>query len=135
MAQQKNNSSPVNQDTKPYGQELILDFEDVDISRFNPKFIEQFCRTVVKSINMEAGPFYLWGNPSDENEPADPKCDGMSCVLFLEHSSMTCHFLDRLNKVFVNIFSCDDFDSFAAIQLCQKKLGGKLVSHRVVTRL
>ena len=130
-----NNDSKVNQDKSSYGIELILDFEDVPDAKFDPKFIEQFSREVVASIHMAAGPFHLWGSPSDENAEPDPKCDGLSAILFLEHSSMTTHWLDRLNKVFVNIFSCDDFDTFAAIQLCQKRIGGKLIAHRVVTRL
>ena len=125
----------VNENSEPYGWSLLLSFHDVDDAKFDPKFIKQFGEELVDHLGMVRGPFHIWGSLKDENDTPYVKSDGLSAVQFLMESAVTSHFLDEIHKVYVDIFSCKEYDSFSAIQFCQDKIGGRLVQHQSITRL
>lgn len=127
----------VDQDKDVYGLELILDLEDVPDEMFTEDKIKAFTVALCKKIKMRhdsRGPI-TWGNNSDENEESNIKSDGISCILFIETSSIVVHAIDLLNKVFINCFSCEDFDSYEAITFSRDYWKGKIVQHKVITRI
>jgi len=132
-----NEKSKIDQDKEAYGMELILDLEDVPDQFFTDEKISAFVLALCKQIKMQHDPRgpILWGTNSNEDDTENPKSDGISCILFIETSSIVVHAIDRLSKVFINCFSCADFDSFNAITFSRDYFKGKVVNHRVITRI
>lgn len=121
-----------------YGQELILDIHDVPAEFFTKKNLREFAEKLCDEINMRRGPFHIWGEEKqlDKAKKGEGaiKADGLSCVQFLYTSSITVHALDEIQKVFVNVFSCNKFDSKKAIKFTEDHIGGKLVESHTITR-
>jgi S-adenosylmethionine/arginine decarboxylase-like enzyme len=111
-----------------YGQELILDIHDVPPEFFESKLIKKFSEDLCDEIKMKRGPNYVWGDDKSLGTMHNPKADGISCIQFLYTSSITIHAIDELQKVFVNIFSCHDFDAEVAKNFVLKNVGGQLAS-------
>lgn len=121
-----------------YGQELILDIHDVPPDFFNRIEIRHFAEKLCDEIDMKKGPIYLWGMNSQEHKAkkgeAAIKADGISTVQFLYKSSITIHALDEIQKVFINIFSCEPFDVKTAINFVNEFVGGKIIYKHNITR-
>ena len=121
-----------------YGQELILDIHDVPPEFFDRNVIRNFAEELCDEIEMKRGPIYLWGITSQEHKAkrgeAAIKADGISCCQFLYKSSITIHALDEIHKVFINIFSCEQFDINLATKFVKENVGGTIVSSRNITR-
>jgi S-adenosylmethionine/arginine decarboxylase-like enzyme len=93
-----------------YGRELILDLGGCNVEHFTAGMIEAYCVLLCERINMRRCGFHCAiSEPSDETE-GNPKTHGVSAVQFLYASSITVHALDLLGQLFVNVFSCDEFD-------------------------
>lgn len=100
----------------PYGHELILDLHGCDSGAFNRESIEEFFSLLCDKIEMTACELYFWddiGLPPEECQTA-PHTKGTSAVQFILTSSMVIHTLDLLDAVYLNIFSCKEFDPDAA---------------------
>ena len=97
---------------KHYGKELILDLHQCDPKTFNRESIEQFFITLCDQIDMERCELYWWddeGLPPEECQ-TEPHLKGTSAVQFIMTSNITIHTLDILEIVYLNIFSCKDFN-------------------------
>lgn len=123
---------------KDYGQELILDIHNVPPEFFKRKQIRRFAEKMCEEIKMKKGPLYLWGKDEDEGKAKtgddNIKDDGISCVQFLYNSSITIHAIDEIQKVFVNIFSCDTFDVKKARSFAEEHVGGTIVATQNIIR-
>ena len=117
-----------------YGMELILDIHEVSKDKIHAKAVKQFCADLCDEIGMSKGPNVIWGTDSDKDEYKDPKADGISCVQFLHSSSITLHAIDLLGKVFINIFSCKDFDAEKAENFALTDWGGEVVAKHNIIR-
>jgi len=106
----------------PYGLLLSLDIHKVDERFFTAEFLKPFIEGLCDTIKFKRGPFHSWGNDYNENEEKKVKCDGISCIQFLEHSSITCHAIDELGYIFIDIFTCDTFSPSLAEQYILSKL-------------
>lgn len=96
-----------------YGKELILDLNGCNVETFTRDSISSYFDELCDLIDMKAEDRYFW---DDEGVPAeqcqtDPKTCGISAVQFILTSTIVLHSLTKLGKVFINIFSCKDFDS------------------------
>ena len=102
---------------KPFGCELILDLQGCDSRRFRRHHIERYMVELCDHIGMKRADLHFWdydGNP-ELKEAAPDDLAGTSAVQFIQTSSITIHALDRLRAIYVNIFSCRDFEArFAA---------------------
>ena len=104
--------------TNAYGQELILDLHGCDVERFTRSDIEQYCVELCELIDMERCDLHFWddeGVPVGEQQ-TDPKTKGTSAVQFILTSTIVIHTLDLMKAVYVNIFSCKEFDTDEAAQ-------------------
>ncbi len=122
---------------KMYGKELILDLHGCNINTFNRKTIKAYFQQLCKLIDMEACDLHFWddeGVPPEERQ-TDPHTTGTSAIQFILTSNITIHTLDLLKKVFINIFSCKDFDSSLAASFTNLWFGGKIVNRTEVARL
>jgi S-adenosylmethionine/arginine decarboxylase-like enzyme len=120
-----------------YGAELILDLHNCRSLPVDRKIITEYCDQLCELIEMERAQLHFWdyeGYPADYNKaPAHLK--GISAVQFIKTSSVVIHTLDDLHKVFVNIFSCKDFDRKKATTFTAKFFKGKVASDTLVSRV
>ena len=110
-----------------FGSELILDLRTDDCNHaMDPEYVENWVRFLVGDIGMEI--HQKDGVPAiiaDRWAPADiPSADGVSCTCLLTTSSLTVHTaIDEHNKdkacIFVNIFSCKDFEYDDVMKNCK----------------
>jgi S-adenosylmethionine/arginine decarboxylase-like enzyme len=117
-----------------YGKELILDIHECDISLFNrtclTKFIEELCCLV----DMEREDIYFWDYEEDEKQKLPPHLKGTSVVQFIKTSNIVIHSLDDLKTVFLNLFSCKDFNEDRASIFAETWFEGKITNKTVVIR-
>ncbi len=121
----------------PYGKELILDLHDCDVSLFNRNDLTRFFRLLCEQIDMQPEALHFWddeGLPPEECQ-TEPHTKGTSAVQFILTSSIVVHALDLLGKVFVNIFSCKEFDCDKAERFCAKYFCGHVVNSSTVERI
>ena len=119
-----------------YGMELVLDLHDCDPDTFTREAIELYFSNLCELIDMEACALHFWDDkdvPEGERQ-TDPKTKGTSAVQFILTSSIVIHTLDLLGSVYLNIFSCNSFDSDAAARFSAEAFGSKDWSARVLRR-
>ncbi len=120
-----------------YGKELILDIHKCDIDTFTRSSIAQYFERLCKLIDMEAHDFYFWDFKDDPEgyEKAPDHIKGISAIQFITTSNITIHSLDKLKRVYINIFSCKDFDSNMAKVFTEKWFDGTIVNVKVIDRI
>jgi S-adenosylmethionine decarboxylase len=119
-----------------YGKELILDLSDCDPNTFNRRILKRFFRELCELIDMERHKLAWWddhGVPPEERW-TDPMVTGTSAVQFISTSSITVHALDLLGRVYVNIFSCKDFNEVVAEEFCRTFFRGSVVKSTLLIR-
>lgn len=121
---------------KPYGKELILDLHNCDTKKFNRKMIREFFRGLCKLIDMKRCELYWWddyGLPQSERQ-TEPHLKGTSAIQFIMTSNITIHTLDILKSVYLNIFSCKDFNAKKATLFSKEFFRGEVVNQKVIER-
>ncbi len=109
----------------PYGFELILDLHGCDVSKFNRVSLDGYFEKLCKAIKMQKCKRYFWddvGLPEEEKQTS-PHTKGSSAVQFILTSSIVIHTLDLLKAVYVNIFSCKEFDAKVAEKITREWFG------------
>jgi len=120
-----------------YGIELILDLHDCDVSTFNRESIQQYFDELCKVIDMTQCDMHFWDDlntPEDEKQTSD-HTTGTSAIQFILTSNITIHTLDKLGKVFINIFSCKHFASARAAEFSRQWFKGTVVNQTTIDRL
>jgi len=119
-----------------YGKELILDLHGCNPEYFNRIDIGRYFTRLCELIDMECHDLHFWddyGVPKEECQ-TDPKTKGTSAVQFIMTSSIVIHTLDLLGSVYVNIFSCKDFDGSKAADFTVDWFGGRIVQVKDIER-
>lgn len=120
-----------------YGQELILDMHDCDPKRFTRKNIKEFFNVLCFRIDMETCDLHWWDDletPEEEKE-TEPHLVGTSAIQFIKTSNITIHTLDLMRRVYLNIFSCKDFEAEIVRQTCLDFFNGKIISSTLIVRV
>ena len=120
-----------------FGKELILDLHECNVSKFNREDITIFFTKLCERIDMTAEDLYFWDdlNTPPGEEETEPHLVGTSAIQFIKTSNITIHTLDLMKRVYLNIFSCKEFDSDIAMQFCQSFFGGYIVECTIVDRI
>ena len=119
-----------------YGQELILDLHGCNADKFTRKSLREYFTALCELIDMEPCDLHFWddvGVPPDEQQ-TDPKTKGTSAVQFILTSTIVIHTLDLMKTVYVNIFSCKDFDANEAATFTAKWFGSEKWTKTLVER-
>lgn len=122
---------------KPYGFELILDLHGCDVSTFNRTSLDGYFEKLCKAIKMQKCERYFWddvGLPPEEQQTS-PKTKGSSAVQFILTSSIVIHTLDLLEAVYVNIFSCKEFDKAVAEKITKEWFGANGCRTQFIERI
>lgn len=119
-----------------YGKELILDLHNCNPDKFTRESIGQYFIDICELIDMQRADLHWWDDldlPEDERE-TEPHLKGTSAIQFIKTSNITIHTLDILKNVYLNIFSCKDFDPQVAKDFSEKWFEGQAVTHQVIIR-
>ena len=121
---------------KAYGKELILDLHDCDPSTFNRKSIRRFFEDLCSLIDMKREKLSWWDDYGllPEERETEPHIKGTSAIQFIRTSNITIHTLDLLNSVYLNAFSCKDFDPGIVHPFSEEWFRGRVVSAHVIER-
>lgn len=121
---------------KPYGYELILDLHGCDVSKFNRTSLDNYFEKLCKAIDMKRADLHFWdyeGVP-DEELPTEAHLLGTSAVQFIKTSNIVIHTLDLLRAVYVNIFSCKEYDAKVAEKITNQWFGAKSCKTHFIER-
>ena len=119
-----------------YGKELVLDLKDCEPMYFNRVDIEEFFVQLCDKIDMERHELHFWddeGVPPEECQ-TEPHLKGTSAIQFITTSNVTIHTLDLLGAVYLNIFSCKDFDQEFVASFAKGWFCGEINSMHVIMR-
>jgi S-adenosylmethionine/arginine decarboxylase-like enzyme len=120
-----------------YGRELIIDLHSCDVSTFTRKSIKKYFVELCDLIDMRREDLHFW---DDEGVPEKYKqkenhTSGISAIQFILTSNITIHTLDKMENVYVNIFSCKPFNANAALKFTKEWFKGTVKQHKVIERL
>ena len=124
------------QGTATYGFELILDLLRCDRQTFTRLHVDQYFTRLCEVIDMEKCEVHFWddvGVPTEERQTS-PKTKGTSAVCFILTSTIVVHSLDELEAVYVNIFSCKEFDAEAATRFTENWFQGRCENPTLLNR-
>ena len=124
-------------ETKPYGKELILDLHECNPETFTRKSIKNYFVELCDLIEMQRCKLTWWddvGVPEDEKQ-TEPHLKGTSAVQFILTSNNVIHTLDLIGNVYINIFSCKDFDAKSAMSFSEKWFRGQTASFHIIERV
>lgn len=120
-----------------YGKELILDLHKCNSKMFTRYQINKFFKSLCSEIDMEACKIAWWDyrGYSEEYENAPDHLKGTSAIQFISTSNITIHTLDVLKRVYLNIFSCKDFDVSVAADFSANFFHGEIIQQNTVDRI
>lgn len=121
----------------PYGYELILDLHGCDASTFNRKSLKAYFKNLCEEIKMTRCELHFWddvGVPLEEQQTS-PHTKGTSAVQFILTSTIVIHTLDMLGAVYINIFSCKEYDKHKAEKLTKEWFGAKECKTHFIERI
>ena len=122
---------------KKFGAELILDLHGCDPGTFTRKSISRYFAGLCKLIDMkrEALPFWDDFDVPVEERQTSAHTQGTSAVQFILTSSIVIHTLDQMGAIYINIFSCKDFDPDIAEQFTVDWFGANDCAARFIERI
>jgi len=120
-----------------YGKELILDIHNCDSSTFTRKSIRNYFKLLCENIDMKPEKLYWWDDYGLEPEyqQTKPHTIGTTAIQFILTSNVTIHTLDLLHNVYLNIFSCKDFDADIAQKFSEDWFKGTIVNSQIIERI
>lgn len=120
-----------------YGKELILDLHSCDVSKFNRKSLRKYFKELCILIDMQRAKLVFWddvGVPEEEKQ-TEAHTTGTSAIQFILTSNITIHTLDLMENVYINIFSCKDFNEHVAEEFTKDFFGGVVMQSLTIDRI
>ena len=96
-----------------YGLELVIDLYGCDVIKFTRKSLGMYFKELCELIDMKREDLHFWDDldlPVEQRQ-TDPRTEGISAVQFILTSTVVLHALTQLRQVYINVFSCKDFDA------------------------
>ena len=114
---------------RTWGKHLILDAAGCSPKMIRcPIVIGQFARTLVKRIDM-----IPYGEPQVVKFGSGGK-EGYTLVQLIETSNITAHFVDENNSMYLDVFSCKDFDREVVEEAVKEFFDAKYFNSKVILR-
>lgn len=122
---------------KDYGKELIIDLHNCKVAQFNRKSIRKYLKGMCEILDMKREKLCWWDDlhTAPEEKETEAHLVGTSVVQFIKTSNITIHTLDLLGKVFINVFSCKEFNEDKVVKFSKYWFDGELASRTVIRRL
>ena len=120
-----------------YGIELILDLHDCDSSKFTRDSITGYFERLCELIDMKREALHFWDDVGlpEEDKQTSPHTQGTSAVQFILTSSIVIHTLDQLGAIYINMFSCKEFDPKLAEKFSVEWFGAGDSTARFIDRI
>jgi S-adenosylmethionine/arginine decarboxylase-like enzyme len=114
-----------------WGYHLMLDCSECDVDMMRDKQnIYNFVKELIKDIEMVAH-----GEPIIEFLcPGDPSKEGYSLMQLITTSSITGHFIDYDKHIYLDVFSCKEFDPNIVKGVVEKFFGSRKMRMNFITR-
>jgi S-adenosylmethionine/arginine decarboxylase-like enzyme len=114
---------------RTWGKHLILDAADCSPKMIGSEVVvANFARSLVKRIDMV--PF---GNPQVVMFGSGSK-KGYTLVQLIETSNITAHFVEENNSMYLDVFSCKDFDPQVVEEAVKEFFDAKYFNRKVILR-
>ncbi len=113
-----------------YGLSTFIDLSRCASETFTRTSIEAFMVELCKQIDMEREDLHFWdyeGDPAGY-EAAPPHLRGVSAVQFIKTSTIVIHTLDTLRAVFIDLFSCKDYEPDLLKELAERWFRGEVIN-------
>ena len=119
-----------------YGKSISIDLHNCDVSLFNRRDLRKFVKALCIEIDMIRAKlvFWDWKYYPWLKRKAPPHLKGSSLVQFIQTSNVTVHALDDLKAVYVDLFSCGEYDSKKAADFIAEYFKGEIVTFNEVIR-
>jgi len=99
-----------------WGHHLILDASGCNENRRDGDAIKAFARDLIDAVGMTA-----YGAPIVKHfGHADPDTRGFTLVQLIETSNITAHFCDNTGEIYLDLFSCKDFNTETAVAVFRR---------------
>ncbi len=120
-----------------FGKELIIDIHGCKEIPCTRDYLEKYFMNACKYLQMKRENLFFWDYDGDEEEynKAPSHLKGISAVQFITTSNITIHTIDELKRVYVNIFSCKDFDEEFMIDFSSAYFMGFVKSSHAIKRI
>lgn len=120
-----------------YGVELILDLHGCDVATFTRPSITRYFEQLCELIDMKRETLVFWDDLDvpEEDKQTSPHTQGTSAVQFILTSSIVIHTLDQLRAVYINMFSCKEFDPKLAEQFTVEWFAASDCTARYIERI
>lgn len=113
----------------PWGYHLILDCFDADKELIKSKTnVEAFAKTLVRRIDMKA-----YGEPQVIHFGEGDK-EGFTLVQLIETSNICAHFSNDTGNIYLDVFSCKEYDPVVVIEVVNQFFAPKRIRERFVER-
>lgn len=115
---------------KSWGKLTSIDLKNCDLGLMTSKFaIQIYVDRLCELINMKKH-----GDTIIENFGEHKEVAGYSIVQLIETSSITGHFVNDTRNIYIDIFSCGDYDSDLAADCTSKYFEAKSCKINVLER-
>ena len=114
---------------RTWGKHLILDAADCSPKMIGSEVVvANFARSLVKRIDMVA-----FGQPQVVMFGSGSK-KGYTLVQLIETSNITAHFVEENNSMYLDVFSCKDFDPQVVEEAVKEFFDAKYFNRKVILR-
>ena len=126
---QKNNN-------ENYGLEVIIDLHNCNSHLFTRESLEKYFIELCDLIGMNRADLHWWDDLDlpEEEKDTEPHLKGTSAIQFITTSNITIHTLDILKNVYINLFSCKEFDPEVVKTFSANFFEGNIASSHIIER-
>ena len=113
-----------------WGFHMMIEVKACEIQRAtDPEYIGHFIKDLVRLIEMVA-----YGEPQLVHFADNTEKAGWTVIQLIETSSIVGHFLDINGDLYMDIFSCKDFNEFRVIGAIESHFRPEKVKYRLFKR-
>lgn len=113
-----------------WGKHLVLDARSCDVTKAtDPEYIKQFTKDLVVLIDM-----IPYGEPQIVHFADGDEKAGWTMIQLIETSNIMGHFLDINGDLYLDIFSCKDYDENNVIEFLRNRFEPEKIYSQVLIR-
>jgi S-adenosylmethionine/arginine decarboxylase-like enzyme len=113
-----------------WGYHLVIDAKGCDTTLVkNCEYIQTFVSEMVEKIKMVP-----YGDPILAHFGPEPCNTGWTVIQLIETSSIVGHFMDESGDLYLDVFSCKEFDKNIVIEFLKKSFKPKKVKSKFIKR-
>jgi S-adenosylmethionine/arginine decarboxylase-like enzyme len=113
---------------RAWGLSCAFDFNEADKGKIsNPSTVKQFIKELCDAIKMK-----MYGETWIEKFAShDEKLFGITVLQAIETSSITAHFAENIGEIYLDVFSCAEYDPQVVLNFTEKFFSckGKIINN------